>query len=193
MCVFFFTLWFKAIYVTLNSTVLFYNARKLLFLLLKFVIIIFSFPVYPSVDHCYKYTVLDNPWRANSSQRSNPFMKCDTSVTWRGWYRLFINGLNAQIPDTCVAQYSCGTVFPLWIRGGHPTVEDGVVTRDVCGYTGSYCCYYGSYPIKVKACPGNYYVYELVKPAFCYSAYCAGDYIHIRLLYYLFIDLLIYS
>ncbi|KAL0159430.1 hypothetical protein M9458_043155, partial [Cirrhinus mrigala] len=28
-------------------------------------------------------------------------------------------------------------------------------------YVNGYCCGYGSYPIKVKACPDNYYVYEL--------------------------------
>ncbi len=71
----------------------------------------------------------------------------------------------------------------LWIRCGHPTVEDGVVTRDVCGYAGRYCCYFGSYPIKVKACPGNYYVYELVSPTLCAAAYCAGDYIHMSSFY----------
>ncbi|XP_059411026.1 uromodulin-like [Carassius carassius] len=98
---------------------------------------------------------------------------CDQSVTWSGWYRLFINGLSAQIPDTCVAEYGCGTNIPLWIRGGHPRVQDGVVTRDVCGHYNNYCCYYGSFPIKVKACPGSYYVYELVSPTVCYSAYCA--------------------
>ncbi|KAL1281284.1 hypothetical protein QQF64_000087 [Cirrhinus molitorella] len=98
---------------------------------------------------------------------------CDQNVTWSGWYRLFINNMSAQIPDKCVAPYSCGTDIPLWIRGGHPTVEDRVVTRDVCGYSGSYCCFYGSYPIQVKACPGNYYVYELVTPTLCNAAYCA--------------------
>ncbi|XP_042573203.1 adhesion G protein-coupled receptor E3-like isoform X2 [Cyprinus carpio] len=125
---------------------------------------------YPSVDPCYNYTVLDDPWRSTSNTYSN---MCDESATWSGWYRLFINGLSAQIPDTCVAQYSCGTAAPLWIRGGHPTVHDGVVTRDVCGHWINYCCYYGSYPMKVKACPGNYYVYELVRPNECPLAYCA--------------------
>ncbi|CAM4467288.1 unnamed protein product [Leuciscus chuanchicus] len=82
--------------------------------------------------------------------------------------------MSAHIPDTCVAQSSCGTNIPLWIRGGHPTVTDGVVTRDVCGHYRNYCCYYGSFPIKVKACPGNYYVYELVIPTKCNLAYCAA-------------------
>ncbi len=148
--------------------------------------------MHPSVEHCYNYTGLDDPWRANSSRPSNPSLMCDNTVTWNGWYRLFINGLSAQIPDICVSQYSCGTHAPLWIRGGHPTVEDGVVTRDVCGHWNNYCCYFGSFPIKVKACPGNYYVYELVRPISCHLAYCAGDYIHKRILYYLFIDVLIF-
>ncbi|XP_051722691.1 adhesion G protein-coupled receptor E3-like isoform X2 [Ctenopharyngodon idella] len=125
-------------------------------------------------DPCHNYTVLDNPWRSiNNTYGLHSYNMCDQSVSWSGWYRLFINNMSAQIPDTCVAQQSCGTNVPLWIRGGHPTVEDGVVTRDVCGYAGSYCCYYGSYPIKVKACPGNYYVYELVSPTDCNFAYCA--------------------
>ncbi|KAL1281671.1 hypothetical protein QQF64_000474, partial [Cirrhinus molitorella] len=129
---------------------------------------------YSSVDPCHNYTVQDDPWRANASQPSNPSYKCDRNLAWSGWYRLFINNMSAQIPDTCVAQNSCGTAIPLWIRGGHPTVEDGVVTRDVCGHWSNYCCFYGSYPIKIKACPGNYYVYELVRPTTCNSTYCAG-------------------
>ncbi|XP_073763339.1 uncharacterized protein isoform X1 [Danio rerio] len=130
-------------------------------------------PVVVTPDPCYTYTVLDDPWRANSSQKSGIY-KRDIFVYWSGWYRLFINGLSAHIPDTCVAVYSCGTLIPLWIRGGHPTVKDGVVTRDVCGNDGSgYCCYFGSFSIRVKACPGNYYVYELRSPSLESSVYCA--------------------
>uniref|UniRef100_A0A673I7T8 UMOD/GP2/OIT3-like D8C domain-containing protein n=1 Tax=Sinocyclocheilus rhinocerous TaxID=307959 RepID=A0A673I7T8_9TELE len=142
------------------------------------------FAVYSSIDPCSNYTVLDDPWRANSSRLSSSY-KCDSDLTSSSWYRLFINNMSAHIPDTCVAQYSCGTAAPLWIRGGHPTVEDGVVTRDVCGHWHNYCCFFWSFPIKVKACPGNYYVYELVRPTFCYSAYCAGNYIHTNSLFYL--------
>ncbi|XP_058608821.1 adhesion G protein-coupled receptor E3-like isoform X2 [Onychostoma macrolepis] len=130
--------------------------------------------IHPSVDPCYNYTVLDDPWRANSSQPSNPSYKCDQYVIWSGWYRLFINGVSAHIPDTCVERYSCGTRYPLWIHGEHPRVQDGVVTRDVCGHAANYCCFFGSFPIKVKACPGSYYVYELVRPTPGYAAYCGG-------------------
>ncbi|XDV16875.1 hypothetical protein PO909_016391, partial [Leuciscus waleckii] len=127
-------------------------------------------------DPCYNYTVLDDTWRSiNNTDASVRY--CDTSVSWSGWYRLFIKNTSAHIPDTCVAEYSCGTDTALWIRGGHPTVTDGVVTRDICDNWNNYCCYFGSFPIKVKACPGDYYVYELVRPTDGYdyacSAYCA--------------------
>ncbi|XP_051766050.1 uncharacterized protein LOC127521135 isoform X1 [Ctenopharyngodon idella] len=126
----------------------------------------------PPVDPCNNYYVLDDPWRATNNQYSSEIM-CDTAVSWDGWYRLFIEGQSVQMPDTCVYEYSCGTYAPLWLNGGHPTVEDGVVTRDVCGHWDNNCCYFQSNPIKVKACPGGYFVYEFVRPTTCSLAYCA--------------------
>ncbi len=126
--------------------------------------------------------MLDEPRRSINNTnylQSPPTYHCDTSVTWSGWYRLFINGLNAHMPEMCVAIGHCDTSTTLWIRGGHPTVEDGVVTRDVCGHWNNYCCFFWSFPVKIKACPGNYYVYELIRPAVYCSGYCAGDYFYI--------------
>uniref|UniRef100_A0A673NK35 ZP domain-containing protein n=1 Tax=Sinocyclocheilus rhinocerous TaxID=307959 RepID=A0A673NK35_9TELE len=123
----------------------------------------------PHVDPCYNYNVLDNPWRSHHSSQ----IMCDTWVSWNGWYRLFIQGQSVQMQDTCVEEYSCGTNAPLWLNGEHPAVEDGVVTRDVCSHWDNNCCYFQSNPIKVKACPGDYYVYEFVSPTTCNLAYCA--------------------
>ncbi|XP_073779157.1 adhesion G protein-coupled receptor E3 isoform X2 [Danio rerio] len=91
-------------------------------------------------DPCYTYTELDDPWRNISETQSS-----QTCGTWSGWYRLLING-------------------------GHPTVTDGVVARNVCTHWNDSCCCY-QFPIAVKACPGNYFVYELNDPIFC-SAHC---------------------
>ncbi|KAL6482073.1 hypothetical protein MHYP_G00101530 [Metynnis hypsauchen] len=77
------------------------------------------------------------------------------------------------MPDSCVNRSTCGTDVTLWLNGSHPQIEDGIVTRGVCGGSGSDCCYYRSTPIRVKACPGNYYVYEFVRPDSCVAAYCA--------------------
>uniref|UniRef100_A0A9J7Z173 ZP domain-containing protein n=1 Tax=Cyprinus carpio carpio TaxID=630221 RepID=A0A9J7Z173_CYPCA len=123
----------------------------------------------PSVDPCYNYNSLDETWRATNYSYNSSNIRCDYS---QGWYRLFYNGQSAQIPESCVNQYMCGTYIPMWLNGSHPRLEDGVVTRQVCGSGWSGCCTYRSFPIQVKACPGNYYVYEFVSPVFC-GAYCA--------------------
>ncbi|XP_057213801.1 uncharacterized protein si:ch73-181m17.1 isoform X2 [Triplophysa rosa] len=131
-------------------------------------------PVTRSSDPCFNYAVLDEPWRATSNRISgNLNVMCDAHVSWSGWYRLFIHGQSVQMPTTCVGMLSCGTHAPLWLDGQNPRVEDGVVTRNVCGHWQSNCCYFQSNPIKVKACPGNYYVYEFTRPNYCYGTYCA--------------------
>ncbi|KTF73431.1 hypothetical protein cypCar_00042311, partial [Cyprinus carpio] len=116
---------------------------------------------------------LDEPWRATDNPYYNNYYyygMCDYNVEWNGWYRMFYNGQNTQMPESCVNYGMCGTYNPLSLNGIHPQLEDGVVTRQVC-LPWSGCCTYASHPIRVKACPGNYYVYEFVKPMFC-GAYC---------------------
>ncbi len=146
-----------------------------------------------SYDPCYNYTVLDDLRRATSNQLQSsyyaqytPKLLCDRDVNWVGWYRLFIRGQSVQMPDTCVDQLSCGTHAPLWMNGSHPQIEDGVVTRSVCGHWLNNCCFFKSNPIKVKACPGGYYVYEFVRAVNCYLAYCAGKHISICVKYYIY-------
>ncbi|KAI7796540.1 hypothetical protein IRJ41_000736, partial [Triplophysa rosa] len=131
----------------------------------------------PSVDPCDSYTSLDEPWRSTDNPYynyyyNNYYTMCDYNVEWNGWYRLFINGQSTQMSESCVSQGMCGTYSPLYLRDPHPQLEDGVVTRHVCmsGWNG--CCGYESHPIQVKACPGDYYVYEFVRPMEC-AAYCA--------------------
>ncbi|XP_065098668.1 uncharacterized protein [Paramisgurnus dabryanus] len=132
----------------------------------------------PSIDPCDSYTSLDDSWRSTSNYNYYYYYyynyysgMCDYNMNWNGWYRLYYQGQDAQMPESCVNYGSCGTSQPLWLNGRHPQLEDGVVTRQVCGSTGNDCCGYTSYPIQVKACPGNYYVYEFVSPSSC-SAYC---------------------
>ncbi|KAF4106346.1 hypothetical protein G5714_012336 [Onychostoma macrolepis] len=133
-------------------------------------------PSPPSFDPCYSYNSLDEPWRANTIPVIGDWtnLRCDYDVDWNGWYRLFYNGQSVQMPESCVSRDMCGTFHPLWLNGPHPQLEDGVVTRQVCGFGWNDCCGYISRPIRVKACPGNYYVYEFVRPLLC-AAYCAGE------------------
>ena len=80
--------------------------------------------------------------------------------------------------EWCGYQITCGGFTPLLLSGSHPQVGDGIVTRDVIGsrWLFNSCNYYKSNPIQVKACPGNYYVYKLVKPdvSIPVPSYCAG-------------------
>lgn len=58
-------------------------------------------------DPCEHYTVLDDPWRATDYRVEEP--KCDNDVDWQGWYRFFLDGNSAHLPERCVEQSMCGT------------------------------------------------------------------------------------
>ena len=129
-----------------------------------------------SVDGCINYTVLSEADRAvGNTLRTN--ISCDNNLV-TGWYR-FQGAAGNRMPDKCVLMYRCGTEYPGWLNGTHPTVAEGVVTRKVC-YNEYYwwrgrssdCCYYSNL-IKVKNC-SSYYVYELKRPPGCNFRYC-GD------------------
>jgi len=83
--------------------------------------------------------------------------------------------MDIRMYETCISTFACNTKFNLRLYGPHPQIEDGVVIREVCaGYYWGSCCDYLTTPIRVKACPGNYYVYELVNPQIWCSGYCTG-------------------
>ncbi|KAL7857482.1 hypothetical protein SRHO_G00163810 [Serrasalmus rhombeus] len=125
----------------------------------------------PGYDPCSNYTVLDQPWRATNASWN---LVCDRDFEWSGWYRLLYYGINIRMPEVCSS--GCSTNIALWINSSHPQIQDGIVTHPICangGDFGSCYCPFGTTSIRVKACPGNFYVYEFIKPVQCYSAYCA--------------------
>ncbi|XP_037400337.1 uncharacterized protein LOC108435025 isoform X1 [Pygocentrus nattereri] len=123
-------------------------------------------------DPCDTYTVLDQPWRATNESGDNV---CDRDFEWSGWYRLLYHGMNIHMPEHCSS--GCTTAAALWLNGSHPQIQDGIVTRQICGNAGGSCCYsyYSTTSIRVKACPGNFSVYEFIKPVSCNLAYCADS------------------
>ncbi|KAI4887042.1 hypothetical protein NFI96_003209 [Prochilodus magdalenae] len=121
-----------------------------------------------SSDPCSNYTTLDNPWRGTNTTIQLDI--CDRPFNWTGWYRMLYFGSNIRMPESCVSEYRCGTAITMWMNGLHPQTANGIVSRGICGRQGVTCCAV-SYTIRVKACPGNYYVYEFVKPT-CTAAYC---------------------
>ncbi|XP_020618027.1 uncharacterized protein LOC110055930 isoform X3 [Orbicella faveolata] len=124
-------------------------------------------PVQISSSECLHYKNLTKFDRAKGYKG---VAKCDRSLS-RGWYR-FQGLAGKQMPDACVPKQRCGTHAPGWLRGGHPTVTEGAVTRKVCFHWSSGCCQLST-NIRVRNC-GAFFVYKLSPPPACSLRYC-GD------------------
>jgi len=118
----------------------------------------------PEVDGCTNYTALSEANRAQGNAE-RPHEKDDNSLV-TGWYR-FQGVAGDRMPDKCVLLYRCGTKYPGWLNGTHPTVAEGEVNREVCYNRDLGDCCGSSNIIKVKNC-GSYYVYELQKTLYRY-------------------------
>ena len=44
------------------------------------------------------------------------------------------------MPTTCPPERRCGAHAPGWMKGQHPSVADGEVTRAVCYHWSENCC-----------------------------------------------------
>ncbi|XP_016012521.2 pancreatic secretory granule membrane major glycoprotein GP2 [Rousettus aegyptiacus] len=117
-------------------------------------------------DPCRNYTALDDPSR--STEDTERAQKCDSDL--RGWFR-FVGEGGVRMPETCPSTYRCQTEAPMWLSGAHPTLGEGSVTRTVCAHWSGSCCYWNT-KIQVKACPDDYYVYQLAGSPACNLRYC---------------------
>ena len=133
-----------------------------------------------TVDGCNNFTVLSEANRAQGHIVINSNYTCDRDDLVPGWYR-FQGAAGDQMADKCVPIDHCGTRWPGWLNGTHPTVAEGVVTRTVCYHYGYYyyswsrpyhCCYRRQ-QIRVRNC-GAFFVYELQKPPRCDLRYCGN-------------------
>jgi len=137
-----------------------------------------------AVDGCNNYTVLSEADRAQGHLVINASnYRCDRDDLVPGWYR-FQGAAGDRMADTCVPERHCGTHYPGWLSGAHPTVAEGVVTRSVCSSYSNICCnWYQN--IRIKNC-GEYFVYELPRTYYCPARYCgngiAGKFLRIFLI-----------
>ena len=76
------------------------------------------------------------------------------------------------MPTSYPPLYKCNTNAPGWLKGEHPSVADGQVTRKAC-FHWSNCCSLST-NIKVRNC-GSYYVYYLKSTGSCWYRYCSTD------------------
>ena len=127
-----------------------------------------------TVDECNNYTVLSEADRAQGHIVINASnYRCDRDDLVPGWYR-FQGAAGDWMADKCVPENHCGTHYPVWLSGTHPTVAEGLVTRRVCYHVASSnsCCYWYN-SIRVKNC-GTYFVYELPRQYSCPARYCGS-------------------
>ena len=123
-----------------------------------------------AADPCYHYENLSEADRKINYSTPHGSELCDRKLL-EGWYR-FVGAAGTKMPTTRVPANSCGTSRSGWLKGAHPTVEDGEVQRTVCFSDRSTGCQQ-SINIFVKNC-GSYFIYKLHPPN-CFSRYCGTD------------------
>ena len=132
-------------------------------------LIVSFFLAYLSADVCQFHTVLEDYDRDVKNQTLSGHVKCDHNLN-SGWYR-FLNISGITMPTTCPPLYTCGTRCPGWLRGDHPTVDEGEVMRTVCFSKRLGRCCEVVFFIRVKNC-SSFYVYRLLPLDKCPYRYC---------------------
>ena len=97
---------------------------------------------------------------------------CDNHLF--GWHR-FEAATGTKMPTSCVPSNRCNTHATGWLNGDHPTVAEGLVTRQVC-FSYYDCCSW-SINIPVRNC-GDFYIYNFMgtPPEHpCHLRYCSTD------------------
>ncbi|PFX29309.1 Uromodulin [Stylophora pistillata] len=122
------------------------------------------------VDTCFHYKHLNETNRKNNYKTPLKFVLCDKQLQ-EGWYR-FVGAAGTKMPTTRVPAFRCGTNWSGWLNGAHPTVEDGMVAKEVCFSDRDTGCKYWT-TIHVKNCE-FYFIYKLRSTA-CHSRYCGTD------------------
>ncbi|XP_044179849.1 uncharacterized protein LOC122961271 isoform X2 [Acropora millepora] len=122
-----------------------------------------------SASECQNYASLNSGDRKITYTTFHSY--CDSGIG-PGWFR-FEGSAGTRMPTSCPPYYRCGTSVTGWLNGGHPTVADGQVSRQVCFHWTSSCCQWST-NIRVRNC-GSYYVYFLSGTPNCDLRYCGTN------------------
>ncbi|XP_070543062.1 oncoprotein-induced transcript 3 protein-like isoform X2 [Ptychodera flava] len=126
-------------------------------------------------DHCYSHIEIDEPetsinYMADPSLPDVTFL-CDDNFIGYQWYR-FVSAAGGEMSTRDdLPEYACGTRYPLYMVGDHPTEINETISTSACNSRYNRPCF-DEYDMEVKKCDG-YFVYRL-KSVYCPSAYCAG-------------------
>ncbi|XP_070578867.1 von Willebrand factor D and EGF domain-containing protein-like [Ptychodera flava] len=126
-------------------------------------------------DPCYSHIEIDEPERS-INYMADPSLPdvtylCDDNLRGYQWYR-FVSAAGGQMTTrNDLPEYACGTRYPLYMMGAHPTEINETTETSACNSRYNEPCF-DKYDMEVKKCDG-YYVYRL-ESVYCPSAYCAG-------------------
>ncbi|KAM3912787.1 oncoprotein-induced transcript 3 protein [Leptodactylus fuscus] len=128
-----------------------------------------------ALDPCSAYISLNEPWRNTDHllNESEEKPMCDNHLNGE-WYR-FTGMAGDAMPTFCIPENHCGTHAPIWLNGSHPNESEGIVQRQACASFSNNCCQWNT-TVDIKACPGGYYVYRLIRPNVCFHVYCGHFY-----------------
>ncbi|XP_069478977.1 uromodulin-like [Ambystoma mexicanum] len=116
------------------------------------------------MDPCREHYDWDSYWRADNHSTGD---RLSDDRNFHGWVH-FVGQSGSRMPEQCVKSLQCGTGSPVILKGGHPTMEEGIVLRH--GAYGSKCS--TTAQIYVKACPGNFFTYKFMGLFFPGFGYC---------------------
>ncbi|XP_062586690.1 uncharacterized protein LOC134248291 [Saccostrea cucullata] len=113
--------------------------------------------------------------RAVNCKYSNLMQSCDRDLL-PGWYKAEAG--EPTLLNRCPNVLSCGTLYPVWMDGIHPAVNEGIVQRPICvsasGFGMSQSCCHERSHIYVRNC-GRYMAYCLRSLNKCEERYCMDD------------------
>ena len=145
----------------------FFRTCSNVFLYLSHIYLHISVFLLVDVCHWRNYQNLTDAKRKYDYETVN--FKCDNTLN--GWYR-FQGDAGTKMVTTCPLEFRCDAAYPIWLSGGHPTVAEGTVTRNVCINKSACCAIF--FPIQVKNC-SSYYIYNFLAPWHCPARYCSTD------------------
>ncbi|XP_078377877.1 uncharacterized protein LOC144661039 [Oculina patagonica] len=122
------------------------------------------------LDGCEHYSVLNETDRAQGHVVMDGNFSCDIGLS--PGPKRFQGAAGDRMADKCVPQNHCGTKYPGWLNGSHPSVAEGVVSRKICYSNSTDCCFTFHYA-DVKNCSG-YYIYQIQAVPGCPYRICGN-------------------
>ena len=138
-------------------------------------------------ESCRNYELLDSKFRnyENRGQTDCSGAICCDQVEdsgksrkklpdWKGpaWYRIGGQAGTQLIEKGTGVRGSCAAHWGGWLSGGHPTPEEGEVSRTVYFDDGEGNDKRNQIDIKVVNCNRRYFVYYLIHAPQCHFTYC---------------------